>query len=128
MIVYNFKEQFAPKVETGEKRQTIRQRRRDGRKPMPRQRVRLYVGQRTTKARRIGDSTVTEVQDVQVVRGAGGKPAVLVDGKEVWGEELEQLARADGFDAVDDFLSFFPVGFEGHLVKWGDLEEVTCGT
>ena len=47
MVAYNFQKQFADAVERGEKRQTIRAPRRDGRHAKVGDKLQLYTGMRT---------------------------------------------------------------------------------
>ncbi len=50
-FLFNFKAQFVPLVESGVKRQTIRQTRKDKRRPVPGDIAALYTGLRTRNTR-----------------------------------------------------------------------------
>ena len=56
MPLLGFKKQFAPLVEEGQKRQTIRAKRRDGRNPHAGETLFLYTGLRTKSCRKLGIS------------------------------------------------------------------------
>lgn len=66
MPAINFKKQFAPAVESGEKRQTIRARRQDGRDPVAGQTLYLYTGIRTKGCRKLGEVTCKETQQITI--------------------------------------------------------------
>ena len=60
MPALNFKKEFADKVASGEKRQTIRALRKDGKNPRPGQKLYLYTGMRTKYCRKCGDPLTTK--------------------------------------------------------------------
>ena len=44
---------------------------------------------------------------------------VFVDGRKLEYREIVELAKNDGFDDVNDFISFFGLGrYEGKLIHW----------
>lgn len=46
---------------------------------------------------------------------------VFVDGRKLEYREIVELAKNDGFDDVNDFISFFGLGrYEGKLIHWTD--------
>ena len=67
MPALNFKKQFADKVERGEKRQTIRALRADGRNPQPGQTLFLYTGMRTKSCRKLGEAVCSSVEQIDIV-------------------------------------------------------------
>jgi hypothetical protein len=122
MPIYNFKSQFAAAVRSGTKTQTIRARGKR-RPPEPGQIAHCYTGLRTKQVCRLGDfeiSTVTPIsisaaiRTVQIPAGAAWR--------QLYDEELESLARADGFATVDEFFEFFQSEhggtFGGFLIQW----------
>lgn len=128
MVAYNFKSQFAPKVESGEKLHTIRGiGKRQHAKPGDS--LQLYTGQRTTACRKLLDTICTETLPVKI-----SIPENLEFPKTIWAYPIEitigdrvlsddeaiALAIADGFDSIDDFAEFFSdrLPFEGVLIKW----------
>lgn len=48
--------------------------------------------------------------------------SVLVGGKELNIEQVQQLAINDGFDSVEDFFAYFDKDFTGVLIHWTDLK------
>lgn len=122
MPSYNFKPQFAAVIRSGEKRQTIRAR---GKRPPPKpgQIAYLYTGLRTTCVCRLGEHPITSVTPISI--GTANR-SVSLAGEHAWQQldanELEQLARDDGFPSVDAFFEFFATAagktFSGYLIKW----------
>ncbi len=123
MPAYNFKSRFAPKVESGEKRQTIRKRRKVG-NAVPEKPIQLYVGQRTKACRKLvdPDPECKSVHPIKITRHfAFG--AVFVDGKKLTYLETFNLTRDDGFSSTVDFFHFFvpdpgDVFDDAVLIKW----------
>ena len=122
MPALNFKARFAEMVETGAKRQTIRAMRKDGRDPAPGDVLHLYTGMRTKACRKLREEVCTASEPI----GIGRDGFVLMgegDGfKRLAPVEIEDLARADGFDTVETFFEFFKqthgIPFNGMLIKW----------
>lgn len=120
MPAYNFQKQFAPLVESGEKRQTIRVfgKRRHAR---PGESLQLYTGMRTKACRKLvdPDPVCTFAAVVYICRGIG-YPAVLIAGHET--PDPDAFARADGFDDFCAMLDWFGkwdgLPFDGVLIKW----------
>ena len=120
MPALNFQKRFAPKVESGEKRQTIRATRKDG-KPhaVPGQRLYLYVGQRTAYCRKLGEGICTRTAQVFITESH----AIHVGGQllRTMAEE-DAFARADGFADATAMLAWFEkthgLPFEGSLIEW----------
>ena len=71
MPAYNFQARFAPLVESGQKRQTIR---RTAKCAMPGATAYLYTGQRTEHCRKIGEGTITDVLRIEIGRHACSEP------------------------------------------------------
>jgi len=124
MPALSFKAQFAPLVESGQKRQTIRAWRK---RPIKvGQRLYLYAGMRTKACRKLGESECTEAIPIEIQGyswDARLGQVVLWHEFLLWQYEVRQIAVADGFETVEEFFKFFsPDGekFEGQLIKWGD--------
>ena len=138
----NFQKRFAPKVESGDKLQTIRAYRKDGRDPKVGQWLYFFAGQRTKKCRRLGKAICTSVQPVVLDAWP-----TIVDGPDdgdVHGERplhprfnigldwivslrrCNSLARRDGFADADEMCAFFAkthgLPFGGLLIRWDKLE------
>ena len=120
MPAFNFMKQFAPAVEDGTKRQTIRALRKDGRAiarvgdPLM-----LYTGMRTKACRKLRDATCKHVT-VVVIDRYGDEPCVFVKGVMVMNDE--EFAEADGFESAAKFFEYFEKAhgfpFHGELCEW----------
>ena len=120
MPLLGFQKQFAPLVESGEKRQTIRAYRKDGRDPKPGQTLYLYTGLRTPLARKLGEARCSSTQPIEIYSDG----AVWArDGTDH--ETIRSLAKADGFAGTREMLDWFEkthgLPFEGLLIRWGDI-------
>lgn len=120
-ILFNFKAEFQGLVERGEKVQTIRQNRRDGKRPAPGDTACLYAGLRTRKTRLLREATVTRCRAVRI---DFGDDSLVIDGaKLTWDEKIE-FARADGFPSWNAMRKFFAdqygthAPFDGFCVEW----------
>ena len=122
MVAYNFQQQFAPAVKSGEKLQTIRAlgKRRHAKSG---DYLQLYTGMRTKSCRKLLDSICISSEpigisgDMQVFVGGAGETIKILPI-----EEVEKLAIADGFDSAEAFFTFFGrmhgLPFLGVLIKW----------
>lgn len=132
-MLLGFQARFAADVESGKKCQTIRAPRRDGRLPKLGERVYLYTGLRTPKARKLGEGEVESVRTVWIVEnGSAGwqrlPVRVWVSGRRLGDARTLGMAVLDGFLAGDRyqtmhaFADFFRrahgLPFEGHLIRW----------
>ena len=118
MPALNFKKEFAEKVRLGEKRQTIRAFRKSGGDPRPGQKLYHYTGQRTKKCKKLGEEVCESIGQI-IIRD---NSPIIIDGKLLSLSEEVALAKKDGFDSLDDFVSFFRkahgLPFKGLLIKW----------
>ena len=114
MIAYNFQAQFAPDVESGKKRQTIRA---DGRRRHAKEgdALQLYTGMRQPGCRKLRDAVCTK-STYCVIREdgitLGNHPRMNVD----------DFARADGFRDFEHLKQWFRdthgLPFYGTLIMW----------
>lgn len=124
----NFSPQFAPAVESGAKRQTIRATRKVPIKAGDT--LYLFTGLRTKQARRLLPPQVCKSalwieMKYTAPPKSGGKYKLEVRlqfaGK-LTRKRMEQLAKEDGFNCIEDFIGWFlPAGtdeFNGQLIKW----------
>lgn len=129
MPAYNFKKQFAALVESGQKRQTIRQTARGACRGAT---AYLYTGQRTAHCRKLGEATITDVLPIEIGRHACGEPYAAIT--ERWGarsflvhDDLDVLARADGFSSGEEMAAWFAaqygLPFTGFLHQWAFEEK-----
>lgn len=117
MPAFNFKKQFAPDVESGKKRQTIRAFRNDGRNPHVGDKLYLYVGMRTKGCRKLGEAVCKEVHQITI-----DQYGVNLSGEWLRDRQRANFAKADGFEDFGDMKEFFNrehgLPFEGLLYKW----------
>lgn len=122
MPAYNFQKRFAPLVQSGQKRQTIRAlgKRRHARPGEP---LQLYTGQRSKACRKLisPDPVCLSTAKIEMTVERGFFEAFL-DGRLLNTEDLAGIARADGFDDVPHMVGWFVqthgLPFEGILIKW----------
>jgi hypothetical protein len=124
MPAYNFRAQFAPLVESGAKRQTIRS---SARGACPGGTAYLYTGQRTKRCRKLGEGTITAVLPIKIARDACGEPYACItqlNGQltQLVHRDLDMLAKADGFEHGSSFVDWFEaqygLPFAGYLHQW----------
>lgn len=135
MVAYSFKAMFAPQIVTGVKRQTVRGHRR--RHARPGEAVQLYQAMRTRDCQKIIlDPTCTSVLPIVISFDSAGTSVdwLEIDGSGLNADQMEEFARADGFDpqhvalggttALENFLLFWNAShgllaqFDGALIKW----------
>lgn len=117
---FNFKKQFVPAVQSGAKHQTIRQNRRDGRRPVPGDTIKAYTGLRTAHCQLIVEATCTRCRAVRIDTASR---EIVIDGMKLGPAEALAFAQADGFDSVASLRDFFHdnymgATFEGFCVEW----------
>lgn len=117
MMQYNFNSKIAPFVESGIVRQTVR---KLGKRRPPRcgESLQLYAAMGSKKCRKLIDATCLLVRSVTVNCGV-----IWLAGRALNAGEALSLARANGFEGVEDLLQSFRVGrdssFEGYTFEWG---------
>lgn len=144
MPALNFQKQFAPAVESGEKQQTIRAYRKDGRDVKVGDKLYLYYGMRTKQCRKLGEAHCISVSrlrllgrhvatgNVNLLYGNPGKRSGIdrfcVASSNDHGNSrrrFNRFAKADGFSSADEMVEWFDkthgLPFEGLLIKWGKL-------
>lgn len=133
MSAFNFKSQFAAKIENGEKTQTIRKDRKDDRAPaVVGALIHLYTGQRTKKCRKLAHGLCTGIYNVEMDHGLAGVPSIWIDGRLLPHTNPEtnntsvlnddQFAKADGFQNFMEMWIWFKdqhgFPFHGKLTTW----------
>ena len=126
MPAYNFKSQFAPAVEAGQKLCTIR-----GRAAKVGTTAYLYTGMRTKACRKLGQGEIIDCSPIIIGREPEAFPFVIIGGRRLLRAEIWQLASHDGFEDSEKFVDFFAdsqpyktiegVGtqfFEGYITTW----------
>ena len=129
MVAYSFKRFFAPQIEAGIKRQTVRADRR--RHARPGEALQLFTGMRTRHCRKIRpDAICTSIEPVSILIVDGLIQTILVADRLLDDAEMEQFAREDGF-APEHFNE--PSGYlaatalENMETFWLDNHGVTHG-
>ena len=118
MALIGIQKQFTPKVESGEKRQTIRAPRKYPIKP--REILHIYTGLRTKACRKLLTTICKSVDDINIYETG---IEFNNDGiKLVYKYCLDNFAIADGFNDYEDMLNWFKktheLPFKGQLIKW----------
>lgn len=127
MVAFNFKKEFAPRIEDGSKIGTIRQTLRC----LPGDKMQLYTGQRTKQCRLIGIATCLHVSALRIhadhVQHIFGRSPVTVPMSKpdiLAADALELFANNDGFDSWQALTDFFAKQYglpaDGYLHTWGD--------
>lgn len=118
MSALSFKKQFAPDVESGKKRQTIRAIRADFRIIKPGEKLYLYTGMRTKGCRKLKDTVCVSVRHFRMITST----TWTINGALATNAEQVQIAKDDGFKCVGDMVDFFRevhgLPFEGHIINW----------
>lgn len=120
IFLLNFAKEFAPRVESGEKCQTIRRNRKDGKRPIVGDTLKCYTGLRTRSARLL---CAVPVIECLAVRMHIDDSVIVVDGRKLGLVDSVEFARADGFRCLLDMLQWFrnqygAGDFEGFCVRW----------
>lgn len=121
MAAYNFQKQFVPLIESGAKRSTIRQRRKNGYLPRQGDILRLYNGMRTKQCRLIREVAVEAVEPI-VIYARHGCADVFINGNRLSDFEAMDLAKSDGFKGIREFAEFFEEKYgpelQAYLIRW----------
>ena len=118
MPALNFKKQFAHLVESGEKRQTIRACRKDGRDPKTGDKLFLYTGMRTKDCRKLKEVVCKSVESIRILNYSD----IYLNDNQMRITDIIELMKKDGFINLAKFISFFKdmhgLPFSGYLIKW----------
>lgn len=114
MGLYGFKAQFVPHILNGSKTHTIRAKRKYPDKAG--NKLHLYVGLRQPNARCLMRPICTKVEEIEI----STRKNVTIDGIMLTCDELEQLARRDGFESHARMMMFWEgrLPFKGHIIHW----------
>ena len=124
MPALNFQARFADLVESGDKRQTIRALRKDGRDPKPGDTLYLYTGMRTKACRKLLEAECLMAVPILLERGPriGSRMTLFDAPPEIEDETENEIAQRDGFRWPDDLYNFFQqahgLPFKGLLIRW----------
>ena len=121
MALISFKKKFAGLVESGIKRQTIRQERK--RPFIKGETLYLYTGLRTKACRKLGEAVCKNVTEIIIFNnGFVLVPFGAVQNQYISKKVLNAMAVADGFKNWEEFKDFFQTNyslpFNGLLIEW----------
>ena len=121
-MILGFKKQFVEPILNGTKIHTIREdsnnRWKVGNK------IHFATGVRTKNYNQFAEGVVDTILGISIIY-VDGKPHVFVypDGdqrneKGLPSNVIEELAKNDGFESVDDFFGWFSEDFVGRIIYW----------
>ena len=119
MSALNFKARFVPMIESGEKHQTIRALRLDGRNPKKGDTLYLYTGMRTKNCRKLKEVVCKSVEQITIEECS---TIIFVGVAPLTINQMIKMSKSDGFETLYDFVDFFrkthSLPFHGLLIKW----------
>jgi len=126
MPAINFSAEFADRVQSGEKQQTIRRLRK---RPIKAgDTLILYTGQRTKACRKLGEAACDRVFPVVIGRKSMGWRGYSLN---PYSMTANFLAQNDGFESyaamADWFDNRYGLPFEGVVIQWTLSEEASDG-
>lgn len=121
---------FTDKILSGEKRQTIRKAGKKWNNVKVGDKLTLYTGLRTKQCRKLGGAEVESIEDIEIesiTRNGGIWARVKINGNYIPAHKTLELAEADGFMWVNDFLEFFHnhygTSFKGKIIRWRNFRK-----
>lgn len=116
MVAYNFQARFADAVWRGDKSQTVRAERRDGRHAKPGDALQLYTGMGTKACRKLRDATCHDACSILI-----DKERIVTFGPQEF-HDLDAFAKMDGFSDWSEMREWFSathrLPFRGVLIRW----------
>jgi hypothetical protein len=131
MPALNFQKKFVPAILSGEKSQTIRALRKDGRAPAKVGfELGLYTGMRTKQCALIKVVGCHTVNEILMAHDCATMFEILPNGqkKAKICSDLEEFSKQDGFNSYTQMWDFFKSRagvtgvFKGWLIMWEDLQ------
>lgn len=131
MPAYNFQPRFAPLVREGLKKNTIR-----GRAAEVGSTAYLFTGQRTSACVSLGQGEIISCTPVKLGWRENGLARVQLRGKHLSYQQIDELAKGEGFDSEREMVSWFEATYKqrkatndggadvysGFLIAWGALQ------
>lgn len=132
-MIIGFKEQFVPLILSGVKKHTIREDKHD--RWSAGKLMNMSTGVRTKNYKEFAKKTCTGTQKISIqYYDNKQRVRIRIDDRffgtafydqgriSYYVSELEDLARNDGFDSIDDFFRWFDKDFEGKIIHWTQLK------
>lgn len=126
-MVLGFKPQFEPKIMNGTKKHTIREdannRWRVG------MAIHFATGVRTKKYKEFKKGKCNAVCKIEIE--PSNRQVMIVNNgyeKVLQTQDIERLAKDDGFDTVDEFFKWFNKPFKGKIIFWAYSPLLEIGT
>jgi len=120
-MILSFKEQFIQPILDGTKIHTIRTDK--GKRWTIGKKIHFATGTRTKEYNCFMEAECVGLQKISIYwRGNKHYPAgVFIGGTSLNLDEIDRLARNDGFSHIDNFLTWFNDDFKGIIIHWTDL-------
>ena len=118
MPAYSFKERFVPLILSGEKKQTIRNKRKGQAKPGDP--LYLFYGMRTKWCKRLLNTTCRDVKEIIITKNG----FVYVDGKKLTIMQKDRLAYDDGFRNEESIFNTPSNCFKTMLRWWKQTHDL----
>lgn len=99
-------------------------RRDSGNRWKPGNEIDFWINYRTKKQFRFAPRTlVMSVQEIKIIYPKRGGYYVVIDGRAIYyKDELNILAKNDGFDSLEEFFAWFNGDFTGKIIHWTDFK------
>ena len=114
-MILSFKKQFKKKILNGDKIHTIREDKK--RRWKSGKKIHFATGVRTKKQKQFKEGVCLSVQRLQICPTCVAL-RVWVGDRWLQAQEIEVLARNDGFKNAKEFFKWFDKDFDGVLIHW----------
>lgn len=131
-MILGFNEQFVTPILNDTKKHSFREDKHNRWKPG--MIMQLATGARSKEYKQFAERTCTGTQDIEIKYTENrGAVRITIDGKHfgtyhrflpeksVNKDNVLQLVKNDGFEDLNDFLSWFKRDWEGKIIHWTDL-------
>lgn len=119
-MILGFKPQFKEKIINKSKIHTIRYDEKNRWKAG--NIIHFATGIRTKNYNCFRHGFCQSIQQIKIKHKVDFYITIEIDGKNLLKEEIEQLAKNDGFDSVQDFFEWFNEDFEGRIIHWTEFK------
>lgn len=119
-MILGFNEKFPPKIEAGTKIHTLREDKKDRWKAG--KTIHFATGVRTKAFNCFRKGKCVSTQKITITYRVGHSALVNIDYRYLTQDEVNILAKNDGFDSVEDFFTWFDKDFVGKIIHWTDFK------